>query len=410
MRPLDLRYGAGELNLYNAWRVLEAGPRDPSDSLTHPARGWTLATTGAADTAQTVFFEIPAGNIASRFAAALVWHRDIIVTQEGSGPPASRPYAFTPVLPNLTLRLHTASAFNVGPLVAESASPVDNLEHLHQSGLAPGRYALVVHTDTAGTAYGLAWFSAPTVSATTTAPAHLARDSSAAFSVRFSRAGGDTSIPLRLPLAVTGTAVSGTHYTPAIPAEFIIPAGQSFADLALTPVATTTADAPSATLQLTLAADYASAPDPAANTVSLTLHARSRQAWLALRFSPAQLVDPAISGDTADPDADGLENLLEYALAADPLVADSATRQPVAATATDGRLTLAYLHAADRPDLTYAVEWTNDLAAGPWQTGAGVVAETSRAPVADGELVTVRAESAPADAPRQFLRLRVTRQ
>jgi hypothetical protein len=42
-----------------------------------------------------------------------------------------------------------------------------------------------------------------------------------------------------------------------------------------------------------------------------------------LRFTPAQLADPEISGDDADPDRDGLPNLLEYALGLDPWLPDA---------------------------------------------------------------------------------------
>jgi hypothetical protein len=412
-RPLDLRFGAGEINLYNAHRVLAAGPREPSGSTTHPARGWMLATSGAANTSQTVFFEIPSGNVASRFAAALVWHRNVVVTQASGGNPNNRPYTFTPSLPNLTLRLHSASSFTVGSLVAESASAVDNLEHLHLPALAPGRYALVVHTDTADTPYSLAWFSAPTASVTTTAAPQIVRDG-ASFTLRFSRAGGDLSLPLRLPLTVTGSAVSGTHYTPAIPSAVVIPAGQTFVDLNLATISTANALAPAGTLNIRLAADFASAPLSSAQELEFSLHARPYDAWRFARFTSAQLADAAVSGDAADPDGDGLANLLEYAFVGEPLTPGSvpAERLPAVGLAEDGRLTLTYFHATDRPDLAHAVEWTDDLAAGPggWQTGPAFVAEVSRTPVAGGELVTVRAESAPAAAPRQFLRLRVTRE
>lgn len=46
--------------------------------------------------------------------------------------------------------------------------------------------------------------------------------------------------------------------------------------------------------------------------------ATPREAWADVRFSPAELSDNAISGDDADPDADGLPNILEYKLRSDP--------------------------------------------------------------------------------------------
>ena len=45
----------------------------------------------------------------------------------------------------------------------------------------------------------------------------------------------------------------------------------------------------------------------------------SFDAFLGRHFTAPQLADPAVSGPAADPDADGLANLLDYALALDPV-------------------------------------------------------------------------------------------
>ncbi len=390
-RPLDLRFGAGELNLYNAHRVLTAGPRAYSTSTTHPGRGWHAGATATNANGRRYFFEIPAGNTASRFSAALSWHRSINTS------------TLAATLPNLTLRLYQATNYTLGDLVAESASPVDNLEHLCHPALPPGRYALVVTADTTNTPYALAWFTAPTVTLAATAPDHLLRNGATPITYTFTRAGGDTSLPVQLSLQTTGTAVAGTHYTPAIPATLTIPANQSSIDLVITPQPAPDPTAPAATLTLALAdTDFAYAPAPAASVATTTLHAAPYSLWRHARFTPAQLADPLVSGDTADPDADGLHNLLEYALDTDPL---TATPAPLT-TALDGdRLAITYLEAADRTDLAYSVETTTNLNQ-PWSTGPEHLEETARVPVANGEQVTVR-RLAPAE--RQFLRLRVTR-
>lgn len=48
------------------------------------------------------------------------------------------------------------------------------------------------------------------------------------------------------------------------------------------------------------------------------------QLWQNQYFTPAQLADPAVSGDSADPNHDGLPNLLAYAMGLNPLVSDPA--------------------------------------------------------------------------------------
>ena len=47
--------------------------------------------------------------------------------------------------------------------------------------------------------------------------------------------------------------------------------------------------------------------------------------WRQLKFTTAELLDPTVSGDQADPDHDGLVNLIEYALQSDPHDAAAAT-------------------------------------------------------------------------------------
>jgi hypothetical protein len=372
-RPLDLRYGAGELNLYNAHRLLTAGRQPHSTTFTRPARGWDYATTTNNADGRRYFFDIPAGNTRSRFAAALVWNRAVNSS-------------LTTSLPNLTLRLHSATGFTLGASLAESAGSVDNLEHLHFPALPPGRYALVVTSAFAFSQsdYALAWFTAPTVALATTSPAAVLRADTTPVTFTFTRSGGDLSLPLAVPLALGGTAVSETHYTPAPPASVTFAPGATTASFTVTPL-------------------------PAADPLSLaiTFHARPYTVWRAARFSPAQLADPLISGDSADPDADGLSNLLEYASAREPLTADSTLAAGVTSI-IDGRLAFACTRANAITDLAFDVEWSADLAT--WSTGPGFVEPVGTTDHGNGtSTVTVRSVAPLTEAPRQFLRLRVTR-
>ncbi len=398
-QPIDLRHGAGELNILLSYRTLLGG-RSTYGELA-PDTAWaneTVRSTLSA-TRRTYFFEIPAGSVGPRFSAALVWHRPVGALL-GS-------YSASP-LPDLNLALHNVAAgtFTPGAVVQTSASAADNLEHIHVPELPAGRYALVVTSDSsANTDYALAWRALPTVTVAATAPTAREQDGTAGvFTITRT---GPTSAPLLVPLAWGGTAVSGTHYTPP-PASLLIPAGAASATVAVVPVADNLAQGDRAAT-LAVATDWSlSAGSPANATV--TIQDKPYDAWRFARFTGEQLSDPMAAGATADPDGDGLPNFLEYALGADPLAPDSASHEPTAAATSDGRLVITYFQPEARGDVAYAVEWTPDLGAPSWQSGASVVAEIARVPAEGGESVTVQATSDPAASPRQFLRLRVTRQ
>ncbi|MBC8008817.1 MAG: Ig-like domain repeat protein, partial [Burkholderiales bacterium] len=100
---------------------------------------------------------------------------------------------------------------------------------------------------------------------------------------------------------------------------------------------------------------------------------------------------------TDDPDGDGVNNFLEYALAGDPLQSGTGILPVISSAEVSGALELTFFRA--RAELTYVVEATSDLTAPTWETLAtnpGVV----------NEPVTVPAPAS-VGAPGYFLRLRV---
>ncbi len=90
----------------------------------------------------------------------------------------------------------------------------------------------------------------------------------------------------------------------------------------------------------------------------------SAQSWITTHFTESELDDEAISGPTADPDGDGLTNLLEYALGLDPRSPDTTGLPEMSTTETDWVYT--YTRPVDRDDITYAVEISSDLSG--WST------------------------------------------
>jgi alpha-tubulin suppressor-like RCC1 family protein len=100
-------------------------------------------------------------------------------------------------------------------------------------------------------------------------------------------------------------------------------------------------------------------------TGNVTVTAAPIMAWRAQQFG-ADAVTAAISGDTADPNANGIPNLLEYALHGDPIgSATGSNILPQAAVGADNTLQLAFTHWLDRTDITITVQ-SADSPAGPW--------------------------------------------
>ena len=116
-----------------------------------------------------------------------------------------------------------------------------------------------------------------------------------------------------------------------------------------------------------------------------TLPTETYQSWLSLYFTPDQIADPTTTGPAADPDGDGVPNLLEFAFNLDPAFAEPAPMTPGTGVRglplvrletvgdADTRLTVEYVRrtSGSGAGIVYAVQWTSALAPGAagWQTG-----------------------------------------
>jgi hypothetical protein len=146
--PYDNVFGAGELNVLNAYHILANGSQTPSGSTEVAPSGWNYNTTRSSS-ARRYFFTVPNGALANTFSAALTWHRNITRISNN----------YTSTLPNLTLTLYASSGFTVGAVIDQSNSTLDNVQHLFQRNLPAGQYALEVSSSTNNLSYGLAWQS-----------------------------------------------------------------------------------------------------------------------------------------------------------------------------------------------------------------------------------------------------------
>jgi hypothetical protein len=133
--------------------------------------------------------------------------------------------------------------------------------------------------------------------------------------------------------------------------------------------------------------------------------------WQQAHFSAAELADTAVSGDTADPDADGLANLIEYALGSDPRVPSSGVAPAVGTDvgASDGlaHLVLTLHLDAGATDITPFAEVSGDLQT--WQSGSGFTGVVSDTTASNVRTLVIRDNIALDTAGRRFIRLKVTR-
>jgi hypothetical protein len=129
-----------------------------------------------------------------------------------------------------------------------------------------------------------------------------------------------------------------------------------------------------------------------------------RQAWRQVNFGGTDNTGNA--ADNADPDLDGYENLLEYALDSSPALAASvpaiSTELVLAEGDADEHLAITFTRIAD-PQLLYAVESTDDFTQ-PWNT---IWTSTGAANVAGPVTVSDSVKSAGPQL-RRFIRLRIT--
>lgn len=148
-----------------------------------------------------------------------------------------------------------------------------------------------------------------------------------------------------------------------------------------------------------------------------TSHAITYDTWKAQAFTTTEAQDPLISGDLADPDKDGLNNLLEYALYGAPKAANPALFPRGNRSAPGGALTLEYKRRREALDLDYVVEVSNDLVT--WKSGFAHVWTTdavpsdsmtiNSVPLVVTDAVTATSQLAVGSGGRQFMRLKVIR-
>ena len=170
--------------------------------------------------------------------------------------------------------------------------------------------------------------------------------------------------------------------------------------------ATVASGASSATIPITdtqAIATVVTAQDGSTTTYTLTVAICGFEAWQTRVFiDPADLNNPAVSGELEMPAHDGITNLMKYALALDPMICGTAGLPTVAQQ--DGYLTLTYRKNKTATDVTYTVQVAADLTGNAWTLATTVVSQTDQG---DHWRVTVRDSVPYAGQARRFMRLQV---
>ncbi len=190
----------------------------------------------------------------------------------------------------------------------------------------------------------------------------------------------DDGLPIPASLTSSWSVVNG-------------PGPGSFGDAAAVDTAFTSTSAGTFTLRL-------SASDGAITTfddVTATIITTPFDSWRVTNFGSSVNL-PEIGGDLADPDHDGIPNLLEYAFNLTPNSPDSGPKGSTAAN----QMSLVYRRNLSAGDITFGYEQSTDL------TTWTAVTPTTTVLSNDGQTQTIQA-TVPMSGNQRFLRLTVTR-
>jgi sugar lactone lactonase YvrE len=221
------------------------------------------------------------------------------------------------------------------------------------------------------------------------------------------RTGGDPSAAVTANYTVGGTAVEAQDYTPALPGTLTIPVGETAQTITITPVEYDPATAnPTLTLSLSPSTLYA-----LGNSASATVTIQEItpfQTWTSAQFG-ANATVPSVAGETADPNHNGVPNLLEYAFGANPLQTGTEPLPTVTtALGSDNQphLEITFNQLTGTTGLTYTVQVSADLVT--WSSGAGVTTLVAQTPNGSGiNQVTVMDDTPVPATGQRFIRVQV---
>lgn len=184
---------------------------------------------------------------------------------------------------------------------------------------------------------------------------------------------GPTDMPLTVHYTTGGTADAGDYV--ALPGMLVIPAGETSAQIAVSPQADSVAEGDE-TVEVTLVAG----PTyhlPVSLTAALVLQDEPLDAWRVAQFG-TDANNPLVAGLMMDGDHDGWINLLEYAFGLTPTQSDGEVGTVETVSAGPDRF-LRYIlpKNPEATDLDYEVQATGDLATPASWSSDGLIIESN---------------------------------
>lgn len=127
--------------------------------------------------------------------------------------------------------------------------------------------------------------------------------------------------------------------------------------------------------------------------------------WRTENFTAAALRNTDVSGDLADPDRDGVDNLFEYLRGTDPQAAD--LRPAMDTRVIGGRLQFSITRRKSARYVSLVPEVSNDTVT--WTSGDDHIEQLPVEDLGDAERLTFRTRSPLTESPARFARLRLVR-
>jgi kumamolisin len=250
----------------------------------------------------------------------------------------------------------------------------------------------------------------PTISVAATQEAMVVGPTPGEFTVTRS---GSPLGSVSLGYSLSGTAVAGTDYQ-ALPGTVTIPFGENSVEITVNPLANGSATS-DPELELTLNSSNAYLPgDPYTATLTIQEEATPYQNWAVSHFG-SNSTNPGIAGEAADPNNNGVPNLLEYAFNSNPLQTGTEPL-PVVTTVQDSNglehLAITYTEINTDPNLTCTVQVTSDLmqVTDQWHSGSSYTTVVPPTPTVNGNVTTwtVMDNTAISTVSKRFIRLQVS--